>query len=53
MKVTSSNRFFRSNLKSALLLFCLITTAVHAESPSWVRATSFGGSGQDFALAIN
>jgi hypothetical protein len=39
-------------LKSALLLFCLITTAVHAESPSWVRATSFGGSGQDFALAI-
>jgi hypothetical protein len=52
MKVTSSNRFFRSNSKSALLLFCLITTAVHAESPSWVRATSFGGSGQDFALAI-
>jgi Beta-propeller repeat len=52
MQVTSSNQSFRSNLKSALLLFCLITTAVHAESPSWVRATSFGGSGQDFAWAI-
>jgi hypothetical protein len=52
MQLTSSNQSFRSNLKSALLLFCLITTAVHAESPSWVRATSFGGSGQDFAWAI-
>jgi Beta-propeller repeat len=52
MKVTSSNHFFRSNLKSSLLLFCLITTAAHAKDPSWVRATSFGGSGQDFAWAI-
>ena len=52
MKVTSSNHFFRSNLKSALALFCLITTAVHAEPPSWIRASSFGGSGNDFAWAI-
>ncbi len=52
MQVTSSNQSFRSNLKSALLLFCLIATAVHADSPSWVRAASFGGSGQDFAWAI-
>ncbi len=52
MKVTSSNNFFRSNLKLALVIFCLITTAVHAESPSWVRATSFGGSGEDFSWAI-
>ena len=52
MKVTSSNHFLRSNLKSALVLFCLITTAAHAKDPSWARATSFGGSGQDFAWAI-
>ena len=52
MKATSSNHFFRSNLRSALLLFCLITTAAHAKDPSWVRATSFGGRGEDFAWAI-
>jgi hypothetical protein len=52
MKVTSSNHVFRSNLKSALVLFCLITTAVHAEPRSWVRATSFGGSGEDLSWAI-
>jgi hypothetical protein len=52
MKVTSSNHLFRSNFKSALVLFCLITTAVHAEPPSWVRATSFGGSGEDLSWAI-
>src|SRR6202035_2908510 len=52
MKVTSSNHLFRSNLKSALVLFCLITTAVHAEPPSWGRATSFGGSGEDLSWAI-
>jgi hypothetical protein len=52
MKVTSSNYFSQPNLKLALMLFCLITTAVHAESPSWVHATSFGGGGEDFAWAI-
>ncbi len=52
MKITSSNHFFRSSLKSALVLFCLITTAAYAKDPSWVRATSAGGSGQDFAWAI-
>ena len=52
MKVTSSNNFFCSNLKSALVLFCLITTAAYAKDPSWVRATSSGGSGADFPFAI-
>jgi len=52
MKVTSLKQLFRSNLKSALVLFCLITTAVHAKPPSWVRATSFGGSGEDLSYAI-
>ena len=52
MKVTSSNHFFCSNLKSALVLFCLITTAAYAKDPSWVRATSSGGSGADFPFAI-
>jgi hypothetical protein len=52
MKVTSSNHFFRSKLKSALVLFCLITTAAYAKDPSWVHATSSGGSGADFPFAI-
>jgi hypothetical protein len=52
VKVTSSNLVFR-NLKSVLVLFCLITTVAHAKDPSWVRATSSGGSGADFPWAIN
>ena len=46
------NLFSRSNLKSALVLFCLITSAAHAEPPSWVRATSSGGGGDDLSYAV-
>jgi hypothetical protein len=44
MKI-ARNCFSRSNLKWALVLFCLMTTAAYAESPRWVRAISSQGSG--------
>ena len=52
MKLTLG-RIIRSNLKSAIAVCFLITTAVCADtSPSWLQATSFGGSGNDAARAV-
>ena len=51
MKITR-NGFSRSNLKWALALFCLITTAALAKTPKWVAATSAGGTGTDFSYAV-
>jgi hypothetical protein len=51
MKITR-NCFSRSNLKWALVLFCLITTAALAKTPTWVAATSAGGTGTDIAWAV-
>lgn len=51
MKITC-NCFSRRNLKCALVLFCLITTAAFAGTPTWVAATSAGGTGNDFSWAV-
>ena len=51
MKI-SRDCFSRSNLKWALLLFCLTTTAAVAGTPSWVAATSSGGTGTAFSWAV-
>jgi hypothetical protein len=46
------NGFSRSNLKWASVLFCVITTTGFAQSPTWVSATSAGGTGSDIAWAV-
>jgi len=54
MKLTSG-RIARSTLKSAIVVCFLITTAVCANTPeswSWLQATSFGGVGDDIAVAV-
>src|SRR5271165_4533162 len=51
MKI-SRNCFSRSNLKWALVFFTLIATAAFAKTPSWVAATSAGGTGADFSYAV-
>lgn len=54
MKLTLG-RLFRNNLISATMVCFLVTTAVCANTPaSWslLRATSFGGSGDDGATAV-
>jgi len=51
MKI-ARNCFSRSNLKWALVLFCLIATTAFAGTPKWVAATSAGGTGSDFSWAV-
>lgn len=52
MKRITRSSFSRSNLKWTLALFCLITTAALAKTPSWVAATSSGGTGTAFSYAV-
>jgi hypothetical protein len=50
MKLT---RIIRRNLKSAIVVCFLVTTAVCANTQwSWLQANSFGGGGNDSAAAI-
>ena len=52
MKKITSKCFCRSSLKWALVLFCLITTTALAGTPTWVAATSAGGTGTDISWAV-
>jgi hypothetical protein len=51
MKITRNN-FSPSQLKWALPLFCLITTAALAKTPKWIAANSAGGTGSGFSYAV-